>query len=219
MSNNCWAIIPARSGSKGLKDKNIINFRGLPLLVHSINFAKELSFVSRVIVSTDSERYKKIANEYGAEVPFLRGSGASNDESMEEDVLEDIRLRCLRYKITPPDLVLWLRPTHPIRSKDHFEEMYKKYMSSNYSSVLAVTEDDPRLWRSENGLLFNALDPKFWNNKSMIRRQDVPRMFRMYHGELFRFPKSYNCRFLGENCGFVVLPRKCKKDIDELEDL
>ena len=65
-------IIPARSGSKGIIDKNIIDYNGKPLLAWSIIQAKNSKYKMKIIVSTDSEKYKKIALEYGAEVPFLR---------------------------------------------------------------------------------------------------------------------------------------------------
>ena len=55
-----WAIIPARSGSVGLKNKNITSFLGKPLLAHSINFAKKLKFIDKILLSTDSKKYKKI---------------------------------------------------------------------------------------------------------------------------------------------------------------
>lgn len=76
-----WAIVPARSGSKGIKHKNIIPFLKKPLMAHSINFAKKLKFIDRVILSTDSEKYKKIGKKFGAEVPFLRSKKAHFDET------------------------------------------------------------------------------------------------------------------------------------------
>ena len=66
------AIIPARSGSKGLKDKNIIELCGKPLIAYSIEAAVNTNLFDRVIVSTDSEFYAKISRQYGAEV-LIRG--------------------------------------------------------------------------------------------------------------------------------------------------
>ena len=97
-NNVLWAIIPARSGSKGLKDKNISSFLNKPLLTHSINFAKKLKFVDKIILSTDSKKYSELGLKYGAEVPFLRSKNASESYSMEEDVLEDIRKNLLKKK-------------------------------------------------------------------------------------------------------------------------
>ena len=70
------AIIPARSGSKGLKDKNIIDLCGKPLIAYSIEAALQSGGFDRVIVSTDSEHYATIAREYGAEI-MMRGERLS----------------------------------------------------------------------------------------------------------------------------------------------
>ena len=124
---NFWAIIPARSGSKGLKDKNIKPFLSKPLLVHSINFAKKLKFINKIILSTDSNKYKKIGIKNGAEVPFLRSKKASLSHSMEEDVLEDIRIKTLKINEELPDYILWLRPTCPLRDL----KLYNKWQVLN----------------------------------------------------------------------------------------
>ena len=73
------AVIPARSGSKGLKDKNIKELCGKPLLAYSIAAAQKSKIFDKIHVSTDSEIYKKIAVEYGADVPFLRTAEMSSD--------------------------------------------------------------------------------------------------------------------------------------------
>ena len=80
------ALIPARSGSKSIKDKNILPFAGEPLLGHSIRQALMCPHISRVIVSTDSKKYAKLANQYGAETPFLRPSSISLDHSTDYEV-------------------------------------------------------------------------------------------------------------------------------------
>ena len=72
-----YAIIPARSGSVGYKDKNIKKIDNKPLLAYSIEFAKELKCVDRIFCSTDSQKYANIAIKYGAEVPFLRSVESS----------------------------------------------------------------------------------------------------------------------------------------------
>ena len=65
------AIIPARSGSKGLPDKNIRPLNGIPLIAYTIKAALDSGMFDTVMVSTDSEKYAEIARKYGAEVPFL----------------------------------------------------------------------------------------------------------------------------------------------------
>ena len=73
------AIIPARSGSKGLKDKNIKLLNGKPMMAYSIEAAKKSGIFDCVHVSTDSGEYARIAREFGADVPFLRSDELSSD--------------------------------------------------------------------------------------------------------------------------------------------
>lgn len=78
------AIIPARCGSKAIKDKNIINVCGKPLIAYSIEPALKLlaeSFIDKVIISTDCERIATIAEKHGAEVPFLRPEAIAGDKA------------------------------------------------------------------------------------------------------------------------------------------
>ena len=78
--NNIIALIPARYGSKGIPQKNVISFRGKPLIAHSINYAQKCGLISEIIVSTDSKQFSLIANKYGARTPFLRPKELSGDE-------------------------------------------------------------------------------------------------------------------------------------------
>ena len=77
---NILALIPARSGSKGIPFKNILKFKGKPLLAHSIIYAKKSSLIQDVVVSTDSEEFASISNEFGARTPFLRPYDLSGDK-------------------------------------------------------------------------------------------------------------------------------------------
>ena len=79
------AIIPARKGSKGLKNKNKLIISKLPLIAHSILAAKNSKKISKIIVSTDCREIAKISKKYGAEVPFYRKKKLANDNSMVMD--------------------------------------------------------------------------------------------------------------------------------------
>lgn len=87
---NNLAIIPARSGSKGLKDKNIKLLNGKPLIAYSIEAAKKSGIYSHILVSTNSERYGKIAIKYGAEVPFYRSEENASDVASSWDVVKEV---------------------------------------------------------------------------------------------------------------------------------
>ena len=119
------AIIPARSGSKGLKDKNIIDLCGKPLIAYSIEAALETGLFDHVIVSTDSEHYANIAQHYGAEV-MMRGEAFSNDKATTFMVLEDILKNRLQESI---DYFVLLQPTSPLRTSKHITEAIEKFES------------------------------------------------------------------------------------------
>ena len=104
-----YALIPARSGSKGLPDKNVLPIAGHPLLAYSVAFGKRIP-VERVPLSTDSPRYAEIGRAYGAEIPGLRGPTASGDTAMEEDILADLDTALPARGIPLPDIWVWLKP-------------------------------------------------------------------------------------------------------------
>ena len=117
------AIIPARSGSKGLKDKNIIDLCGKPLIAYTIELAIQSGVFNHVIVSTDSEHYAEISRNYGAEV-MMRGETLSNDKATTYMVLEDILKNRLSERI---DYFVLLQPTSPLRNASHIKEAVTKF--------------------------------------------------------------------------------------------
>ena len=112
---NIVAIIPARSGSKSIKDKNIIPYKGKPLIYHSIKTALKSKYINRVIVSTDSNKYKKISMKFGAEVPFLRPKKYSSDNSIDYDYILHASKFLIKNKYYP-DMIILLRPSTPNRT-------------------------------------------------------------------------------------------------------
>jgi CMP-N,N'-diacetyllegionaminic acid synthase len=109
------AIIPARSGSKGVPDKNIKSLGGRPLIAYSIQVGLMAENIDRVIVSTDSESYASIGKECGAEVPFLRPAEISTDSSTDYECVQHALdwLKALEGEI--PEYIVHLRPTTPLR--------------------------------------------------------------------------------------------------------
>ena len=132
------AIIPARSGSKGLKDKNIIDLCGKPLIAYSIEAALETGLFDHVIVSTDSEHYAEIAQHYGAEV-MMRGEALSNDKATTFMVLEDILKNRLQESI---DYFVLLQPTSPPRTSKHITEAIEKFEAKieNFDFLVSMKE-------------------------------------------------------------------------------
>jgi len=114
-------IIGARSGSKGVPDKNIRPLGGQPLMAWIIAAAKKSKYINRLIVSTDSPRYAKIAEQYGAEVPHLRPKELSTDSSPDFEYIKYVVDWLAKSEHYQPDIVLRLLPTVPLQSPEDID--------------------------------------------------------------------------------------------------
>lgn len=134
---NKIAIIPARSGSKGLKNKNIIDVCGKPLLAYSVEAALKSDCFDTVILSTDSDEYAEIGKRYGAKI-MMRGENLSDDKATTFMVIEDILAR-LKNK---PDYFMLLQPTSPMRNENHIKEAVSLFESrcSDFDFLVSVKE-------------------------------------------------------------------------------
>lgn len=210
------AIVPARSGSRGLPNKNIREILGKPLLAYSIEHAQKLG-VDRILCSTDSPEYAEIAKKYGAEVPFLRAAFAAESSSMEELILEDLYNNFDEHDSEYPDLFVWLRPTFPFRDIRAVKECIKKMThDETLTACRLVTEAESRLYAVRGGLLVPDFDD---HGRSLIRRQEVETKYRVFNTDVFRGkPKRHDSDFLGRNVGYVVGHKLCGVDIDDAGD-
>lgn len=140
------AIIPARSGSKGVRDKNIRDLCGKPLMVYTIEAALESGEFDEVMVSTDSERYAEIARQYGANVPFLRSAKTASDTASSWDMVDEV-LSCYAALGKTFDTFCLLQPTSPLRTKEDIRGAYELFRAKAEFAVVSVceTEHSP-LW-------------------------------------------------------------------------
>lgn len=140
------AIIPARSGSKGLKDKNIKSLNGKPLLAYSIDAAYASQLFDEIMVSTDSPEYAEIAKKYGANVPFLRSVELSNDTAGSWDVVKAVleKYKELGHEF---DTICLLQPTSPLRTEKDIKNAYQFFCDKQADAVTSVCEvDHSPLW-------------------------------------------------------------------------
>ena len=133
------AIIPARSGSKGLPHKNIKHLNGVPLIAYTIRAALDSGMFDRVMVSTDSEEYSEIARQWGAEVPFLRSPETSTDKSSSWSVVKEVLDNYAKMGETFDTLAL-LQATSPLRTGVHIREAYALLEEKKAEAVIAVNE-------------------------------------------------------------------------------
>ena len=174
------AFIFARGGSKGLVGKNIKNFCGKPLIAWSIEQAKQVQSIDRVIVSTDSIEISNIARDYGAEVPFLRPKNISKDDSPEWKAWRHALSFLLESEGTMPDIMMSIPTTAPLRRIIDIEKCLNLYKKGNADIVITVTN-------SHRSPYFNMVKEKKDGNFDLIlrlkeklyRRQDAPIVYDM----------------------------------------
>lgn len=145
-------IVPARSGSKGIVDKNIRLVEGHPLLAYSIAAAKLSIPEARVIVSTDSVEYASIAKSYGAEIPFLRPDSISRSNSLDIEYLTHALNKIMEIEGNIPEYIVLLRPTTPLRDPTKIQEAIDLIKSNkDATSVVSVfrTPECPYKWLLE----------------------------------------------------------------------
>ncbi len=135
------AIIPARSGSKGIKNKNIQKIKNKPLLGWAIETCKLSKKIDYFFVLTDSLKYKKIAKKYGAPVPFERPKSISKDTSTDLEFVK-YSIKKLSKKNINPTLIVNIRPTTPFRSYKIVDKAISTFVKKikNYSSLRSVEE-------------------------------------------------------------------------------
>lgn len=171
------AIIPARCGSKGLKDKNIKLLAGKPLLAYTIEAAVQSRQFDEVMVSTDSERYAEIAKNYGARVPFLRSEGTATDTASSWDMVDEV---LTRYEDIGQsyDTFCLLQPTSPLRTGDDIVAAYELYREKADFAVVSVCEaEHSPLWCGH--LPENHEFSGFINADSMKQRQTGGKFYRL----------------------------------------
>jgi CMP-N,N'-diacetyllegionaminic acid synthase len=140
MSKKILGIIGLRSGSKGLKNKNIKLLGGIPLFAHIVKSAKKSNFINRLIVSTDSKYYQKLAKRWGAESPFLRPAKLSKDSSQELDFIKDLLEKLKREENYNPDIVVRLLATCPFQKTRDIDNVIKKVLSNTYESAVIISK-------------------------------------------------------------------------------
>ncbi|WP_430883975.1 cytidylyltransferase domain-containing protein [Fusibacter sp. JL216-2] len=187
--SNIVAIIPARGGSKGVEKKNIRSLLGKPLIFYTIEAALE-SCVDRVIVSTDDPEIAKIAESYGAEIPFIRPKEYAEDNSSSLSVIQHA-LSFLEDEGDSPDIVVFLQPTSPLRTYETINESILMLKEANVDSVIGVQrvyESHPYFMFTENENQELEEYVKIENKPS--RRQDVPPCY-LINSALYVSKRSY----------------------------
>ena len=213
------AIIPARSGSKGLPGKNIRKFRGVPLLGLAIQQAKQTKGIDRIIVSTDSEEYAELARSFGAEVPFLRPAGLSTDLSDDLSTFQHCLMKLKEENYTP-DLIVHLRPTYPLRTSEEIDACIQLLQNSpdadSVRSVCVSTASPYKMYKIEGDQLKPVAECGITEAFNQPR-QKLPPTYE--HNGAIDVVRT-NCILSGSMSGQTIFPflMTHNHDIDTLQD-
>jgi len=207
------AIIPARSGSKGLKDKNIKDLSGKPLIAWTIEAAIESNCCDFVMVSTDSAKYAEISKKYNAQVPFLRSAENSSDIAGSWPVIEEV-LANLNEKY---DIVILLQPTSPLRTAQNIKEALDLFFKKNADMVISVIKNShPVVWSNilpENLSLNNFIKQEYINKP----RQELPQSYTL-NGAIYIIKSNLinkNIDLYNDKSFAYIMEAKNSIDIDD----
>jgi N-acylneuraminate cytidylyltransferase len=212
------AIIPARGGSKRIPRKNIKEFHGKPLIAYSIEAAIASGCFDRIIVSTDDSEIAEIANQYGAEVPFIRPKDISDDYATTLDVINHalLWLQKNNYHFT---YVCCIYATAPFLSSEFIRTGLDELVKGSFDYAFSATSYAFPIQRALK-INQNGSTDMFMPEHINTRSQDLEDAFhdagQFYWGKASAFLNKKN---VFSNSSFaVILPRKLVQDIDTMED-
>lgn len=212
------AIIPARSGSKGIKDKNIRLLNGKPLMAYTIEAALQSKMFDCVHVSTDSEQYAKIARDSGADVPFLRESSLATDNASTWDTLRSV-IENYNQIEKNFDIVTLLQPTSPLRNEEDICRAFQIFSEKDADSVISVCELEHSIQicntLGEDGSMKGFIDMNV-----VGRRQALSTYYRL-NGAIYIQRADYLMKkrdLYGDKSYAYVMSKEHSVDIDDMFD-
>jgi CMP-N-acetylneuraminic acid synthetase len=218
---NAVAFIFARGGSKGLPGKNLRLLCGKPMIAWSIEQAKSIKRIRRVIVSTDSEEIAMIARDFGAEVPFIRPSELARDDSPEWLAWRHALNYLFESEGNLPDAMVSVPVTAPLRSAEDIERCLNEFSNEESDAIVTVSEAHRSPYfnmvqHNKDGTVGLVIPP----SSTIARRQDAPAVFDMTTVAYVvcpHFVMAHNSLFEGR-VRAVTIPVERAIDIDTLMD-
>lgn len=218
------AVVPARSGSKGIKHKNILKLRGHPLLAYSVTAGVEAKLVDRTICSTDSARYARIAKSYGAEVPFLRPKAISQNSSSDWQFLRHLVKFMQEEEGYFADLIVLLRPTSPVRKRDLVDRAIRRFLRIQDAHSLRTIAESPvtpyKMWHPPKNDLLRPLLGSIRDHHFDKGRQKLKKFYYQTGSiDVIRVDTiTVRRNASGTNIGYIKIPYEEYCDIDRPEE-
>ena len=158
-----YSLIPARSGSKRIKNKNLLRLGKKSLLEITIEQSLKTKEINQTFVSTDSKKYKKISIAAGASVPYLRNKKISGDLSTDLECFKDFLKQLKKRNIETPNIIVHLRPTYPYREKGLISSCIKKFLklkgkADSLRTIYKLKENIQKMWLlDKNNFIYNPV--------------------------------------------------------------
>ena len=210
------AVITARAGSKRLPNKNILDLAGKPLIAWTIDAAKQSKYIDKLIVSTDSEKIRKISEQFGAEVPFLRPEELSNDTADSISVVK----HSIDYFDKAYDYILLLQPTSPLRIAKDIDKAVEMLNTETKAIVSVCEAEHSPLWSNtlpKDLSMRDFIRPEIQNKRS----QDLSTYYGL-NGAVYISEIAYfyqNNGFVGKQTKATVMSQENSVDIDTELDI
>ena len=220
-NKNILCVIPARGGSKGIKLKNIYRVNGKPLIFYTLNFVKNISFFNEIVISTNQKKIKKVCEENGFKIPFMRPKALAGDRISDIQVLRHSLLSAEEYNKTKYDLIIMLQPTSPLRSKKDLKDGINQFLKNQNDSLWSVSKIDTK-YHPLKQLLITKDKLSYFSKKGkeIIARQELGETF-IRNGVFYIFNRNcivQNKQLLGKNPGFFEINKK-HFNIDKISEL
>jgi CMP-N,N'-diacetyllegionaminic acid synthase len=220
MKKNILAIIPARAGSKGIKNKNIISIHGKPLISYTIKSAKKSKLITNLIGSTDSIKIKKIFEKYNVDVPFLRPKKLATDKSLIIKTLFFCLKKMEKINKKKYEYIILLQPTAPNREKNEIDSCINKIIKKKADSLISLSLlDEPhpyKLKKISKGFAYDYLK----NGKNNYPRQSLPKLYKP-SGNIYIFKRKIiiNKNLNTNNQTYSIVEKEKFLNIDNNDDL
>ncbi|HDZ5086888.1 TPA: acylneuraminate cytidylyltransferase family protein [Campylobacter jejuni] len=215
MNNKVLAIIPARGGSKGIKNKNLVLLNNKPLIYYTIQAALNSKCISKVLVSSDSDEILNYAKSQNVNI-LKRPIELAQDDTTSDKVL----LHALGFYKDYED-VIFLQPTSPLRTNVHIDEAFNLYKNNNANALISVSECDNKILKAficnNEGNLKGICNDEY----PFMPRQKLPKTY-MSNGAIYILNiKEFlnNPSYLQKNTKYYTMCQISSSDIDNLNDL
>ncbi len=207
--------ICARGGSKGVKNKNIRDIAGKPLIAHTVEIAKASGLFDDIVISTDSDAIASAAENYGAKVLFKRPSELASDQASKLPVIQHAFIQSETILDKHYDYLFDLDATSPLRSVEDLKGCFEMISSGNYDNIITASP-------ARRSPYFNLVEqdetgtPRLSKNSSVSRRQASPKCFDM-NASIYVWTREsiLSCQSIfSDRTGLFVMPEERSLDID-----